>query len=105
MSERKDLCKTDATVVKRSPECYYCTSGAYSLKEITLSVLFFVEEKILFARIIRPNIFYRFVDFPFIFHFLQILDDFKKNTPQFLYHTLSGYMIGETGEGLHAGNI
>ena len=43
-------------------------------------VLFFVEEEVFLAWVIGPNILYRFIEFAFILHLLQVFDDFDRRT-------------------------
>ena len=42
------------------------------------SILVFIEKEILLAGIIRPNIFHAFIYLAFIFHLLQVLNDFQR---------------------------
>ena len=41
-----------------------------SARYVPFLILFLVKKEILFARIVRPNILYTFIDFAFIFHLL-----------------------------------
>ena len=43
-------------------------------------IFIFVEEKVFLARIVRPNVFDAFVDFAFVFHFLQVFNHFQWRT-------------------------
>ena len=40
-------------------------------------IFLLVEEEVFFAGIVGPNIFDAFVNFAFVFHFLEVLDDFE----------------------------
>lgn len=44
------------------------------------SVLLFVEEEIVFRRVVRPNILDRFVYFTLVFYFLQVFKYFERRT-------------------------
>ena len=43
-------------------------------------IFFLVEEEIFFAGIIGPDIFYTFIYFTFIFHLLQVFNNFERCT-------------------------
>lgn len=44
------------------------------------SILVFVEEEIVFGRIVGPDFFNALVGFAFIFEFLKVLDHFQRGT-------------------------
>ena len=43
-----------------------------------MSIFVFVEEEVVFARIVRPDVFDAFVDLSFVFDLLQVLDHFQR---------------------------
>ena len=41
------------------------------------SIFLFVEEEVFFGGVVGPDVFDAFVGFAFVFHFLEVLDDFE----------------------------
>ena len=43
-------------------------------------IFFLVEEKVFFGRVVRPDVFYGFVDFAIVFEFLEVLYNFFRSS-------------------------
>ena len=52
--------------------------AVYVLKIALIFLL--VEEEVFFAGVVGPNVFDTLIDFTFVFHFLEVLDDFERNS-------------------------
>lgn len=68
----------------------------YSVRHVLFLIFLLIKKEILFARIIRPNIFYTFIDFAFIFHLLQVFDYFQRSART---HCIVNQLILVAGQG------